>query len=217
MASPAWHGRQHSGTARHFRIQPETEVFEAVEDVRVRWLSAGKQEKEDNEEKPAPVDIASATLRVDREKAEFRGKVHATGPRWEMDAGEVDFGLGTNRTVRAILARGDVRFLYEMLAVAPSTNGPSRTMQRVLRGGEGVESRRWEIKARELRASIDDQGEGVSHLDASGGRDGASSGGPGPWRTAGIRGGGRAVAVDGQRGAPGGGRPSTSWDCRRRC
>jgi lipopolysaccharide export system protein LptA len=160
---PAWRAREHSGAARHFRIHPETEVFEAVDDVRVRWASVAKTEK------PAPVDIAAATMRVDGDRAAFRGDVRATGPRWEMAAGEVDFGLGTNRTVRAIEARGDVLFLYEMLTVAPATNGHSRTMMRLLGSGEGAESRRWEIKARELKAAIDEKGEDVSRLDASGG------------------------------------------------
>jgi lipopolysaccharide export system protein LptA len=160
---PAWRGREHSGAARRFRIHPETEIFEAVDDVRVRWASASKAEK------PAPVDIAAARMRVDGDRAAFRGDVRATGPRWEMAAGEVDFGLGTNRTVRAIEARGDVLFLYEMLTAAPATNGHSRTMTRLLGSGEGAASRRWEIKARELKAAIDEKGEDVSRLDASGG------------------------------------------------
>jgi|GEM_PF-2925676 len=161
---PAWRGREHSGTASHFRIHPETEVFEALENVRVRWASHAKKD-----EAPAPVDITSATMRVDGDRAAFRGDVQATGVRWEMAAGEVDFGLGTNRTVRGIDARGDVRFLYEMLPVVSATHAHSRAVFKALGGVEAAESRRWEIKAGELRAEIDEKGEEVSRLDASGG------------------------------------------------
>ncbi len=142
---PAWRGREHSGTARLFRMHPETQAFEALEDVRVRWVSRAKAAE------PAPVDIAAATMRVDGDLAAFRGRVTATGGRWELAAAEVDLGLGTNRTVRGIDARRDVRFLYEMPPLRAGTNNPSRTASRAFGDAALAETRRWEITSEELR------------------------------------------------------------------
>lgn len=162
---PAWKGLQHSGTARRFRIEPETESFEALETVRVRWSFGTKGAQAS----AAPVDIASESMRVDGSQAAFRGGVKATGGRWEMSAADVDLGLGTNRTVRGIAARQNVRFLYEMLPVKPATNAYSRTMFRAFGDGKAGELRRWEIKAQELTAEIGEAGEAIERLEATGG------------------------------------------------
>ncbi|MGE3311560.1 MAG: hypothetical protein AB7O66_16460 [Limisphaerales bacterium] len=160
---PGWRGLEHQGTARLFRMHPETQAFEAIDQVKVRWVSRAEGSE------PVPVDIAASRLRVDGDLAAFRGGVTATGVRWEMAAAEADLGLGTNRTVRGIDARGDVRFRYEMRPPRPGTKSPGQTLFRTLGDGALAETRRWEITSEELRVVVDPGGDGVSELEASGG------------------------------------------------
>lgn len=160
---PTWWGRGHSGAADRFTIQPEGPSFEALENVRVFWEAASRGTN------AAPVALTAVSMNVNGNRAAFRGGVKATGGVWELGAAEVDLVLGTNRTVRGIDARREVRFLYEMLPMRPATNSYSRALLRGFGDGQAAEMRRWEITAEELRTRMEGGAGEVSGLEATGG------------------------------------------------
>lgn len=167
--SPGWEGQGHSGTAEWLRIRPDAQGFEGRNNVQVRWESPARGTN------GVPVLLSAETMDGDDRRVVFAGGVRASGDRWNLGARDLEMTLGTNRTVRGILATNDVRFLYRMLPLRPGTNSTSKTMLRHFGDGKVAETLDWDISAGVLRVGWgpreSSRGDDLTSLEASGGVD----------------------------------------------
>jgi len=100
--SPRWEGDGHAGSAVTFRIQPDSRAFEADRDVRVRWTAPGQGTN------AAPVVLEAARMRGDDSRVAFSGGVKASGDSWRLASAEAEIDLGSERTLRGLVAWDDV-------------------------------------------------------------------------------------------------------------